>query len=476
MKKIVSFILAMVMAFTVIAVSPLTMTVNAVDRVDENSTGRGEKDPTISKNLKAGDEFFAGIDPKTGKLNSKLADDSFDLDDPKYRCVVKEDGTVTIEFFYWSPVEFLGAAAFLNPETLKAGKELIIPSKVNGYTVSEIVREWTGFADVGVKKIVIPETVQKIDTEAFRNNFFVEEIVFDGKSRLKEIGHGAFLDCRSLKSITIPASVEKLGKWAFANTDMSVDSALRKKDWHYVDGHLGGNFMTVSGIIYDAVETKYDKDDNLESYKINKPELIFDDVYSLSTVVFEKGSKLTHIGYGTFAFQKAITTVELPKNLETISVYAFHECPVNELILDAVTKTGITLVDTSEDDDSTSSENTEAKTDKKTETKSDNKTNTKPAAKPSPKNSIPAIKSAVSESAGTIELTWNDAGAASYIVYVAKSSTGRFTRYGTFTGTSATISGLESGAEYSIRVIRSDYTGELWEALGRYVPTNVTVK
>ena len=142
MKKIVSFILAIVMTFTVIAVSPFTMSVSAVERVDENSTGRRERNPTISKSLKVGDEFFAGIDIKTGKLNGKLADDSYDLDDPMYRCVVKEDGTVSIEFFYWSPAEFLGAAAFLNPETLEAGKELIIPSKVNGCTVTEIAANW----------------------------------------------------------------------------------------------------------------------------------------------------------------------------------------------------------------------------------------------------------------------------------------------------------------------------------------------
>lgn len=478
MKKIVSFILAIVMTFTVIAVSPFTMSVSAVERVDENSTGRRERNPTISKSLKVGDEFFAGIDIKTGKLNGKLADDSYDLDDPMYRCVVKEDGTVSIEFFYWSPAEFLGAAAFLNPETLEAGKELIIPSKVNGCTVTEIAANWGGFGNTGVKKIVIPETVTKIDNIAFRNNFFVEEIVFDGKSKLKEIGHGAFMDCRSLKAITIPASVETIGEYAFSCTDMSVpaDAEIRKGDWHYMNGHLGGNFMTIFGTIDDAVEiTSVDDNNQTIKYRINKPELIFDDVYSLTTVKFEGGSKLKNLVRGTFAFQKALTYTQWPIDLETISLYAYFETPVFVSILESASSLGATIVDLPEDDDdSTSSE--------KPGNKTDSTSTTKPVSKGCSINSSPVINSAVSKSAGTIELSWTDAGASGYIVYIAKDGVGNFVKSGTFTGNSATITTigkntkLQSGSTYLVRVIRSDYMGELSDVLGKYVPAKVTVK
>lgn len=467
MKKIVSFILSIVMALTVIVASPLTISVNAA-----------------STKLNAGDEFFAGIDLKTGKLNGKISYEAFELDDPVYRCVVKEDGTVTIEFFYWSPAEYYGAAAFLNPETLEPGKELIIPAKVNGYTVTEIANSQGGsFGNTGVKKIVIPKTVRKIQEEAFHNNFFLEEIVFDGKSQLKEIGYGAFLDCRSLKSITIPASVEKIEDWAFANTDMSIDAEFRRKDWHYVNGHLGGNFMTVSDIILDAIEiTSVDDESKTIKYKINKPELIFDDVYSLTTVKFEKGSKLKHIGYGTFAFQKVLKNISLPDHLETLSCQAFGGHPANGSLVEFAESKGITIVDLPENDDNTSSEKTETKTDKKTDSKTDKKTDSKTAAKTYSINSAPVVKSATSKSAGTIELSWDDVGARSYIVYIAKSSIGNYTKCGIFTGTSATISAfgksakLESGTTYTIRVIRSDYKGELWEALQKYAPVSVTVK
>lgn len=258
---------------------------------------------------------------------------------------------------------------------------------------------------------------------------------------------------------------------------MSVpsDEKLRRGDWHYVDGHLGGNFMTVYGSITSVIEiTSVDDENEIIKYKINKPELIFDDVYSLSTVVFEKGSKLKHIGFGTFAYQKSITTIDLPKDLETLSLYAFYECPINAFLLDAAIKTDITIVDLPEDDDNTSSGNTTSKTDKKTESK--------PATKTYPINSVPVIKSAASENAGTIELSWNETGAPGYIVYIAKEGTGSFVKCGTFTDTSATISSLgengklESGKTYLVRVIRSDYKGELWETLAKYTPVSVTVK
>ncbi len=470
MKKIVSFILSIVMALTVIVASPLTITVNAANDLTGNA-GKKVKNPTISSNLKAGDEIYAGIDLKTGKLNGLLADKSSDLDDPMYICTVKEDGTVSIEFYYWSPAEFRGAAAFLNPETLEPGKELIIPSKVNGYTVTELAATWNGFGNTGVKKIVIPETVKKIDGEAFLNNFFVEEIVFEGKSQLKEIGYGAFRDCRSLKSITIPASVETIGNYAFYNTDMSIDEKTRKKDWHYVNGHLGGNFMTIYGSIYDAIEiTSVDEESKTIRYKINKSELIFDDVYSLTSVKFEEGSKVKHIGYAAFGFQKALREIYLPDHLESLSYMAFWGNEGNNAIVTLALSSGVDIVDLPEGLTSNSSENT-------TSVKE-----TKPTTKTYPINSVPVIKSAASENAGTIELSWNETGAPGYIVYIAKEGMGSFVKCGTFTDTSATISSLgesgklESGKTYLVRVIRSDYKGELWEALAKYTPVSVTVK
>lgn len=486
MKKIVSFILSIVMAFTVIVASPLTINVNAANDYTGNAVKKA-KNPTISSNLKAGDKFYAGIDLKTGKLNGLLADDGSDLDLPMYICTIKEDNTLKIEFYFFSPIEFVGAAAFLNPETLEAGKELIIPSKINGFTVTELASAWSGFGNTGVKKIVIPETVKKIDDEAFLNNFFVEEIVFDGKSQLKEIGYGAFRDCRSLKSIVIPASVETIGNYAFYNTDMSVDEKARKKDSSYVDGHLGGNFLNCYEHILDAVDVVYDENDNLKSYKINKPELIFDDVYSLTSVKFEEGSKVKNIGYAAFGFQKALREIYLPDHLESLSYMAFWGNGGNNAIVAVAISSGVDIVDLPEGlDKNTISENVnikdETSTDKKTETKTDKKTETKPVSKNYSINSAPVVMSVTSENAGTIELSWNDVGASGYIVYIAAEGAGNYTKCGTFTDTSATINTLgknaklESGKTYFVRVIRSDYVGELWETLGKYAPVSVTVK
>lgn len=481
MKKFLSFILSAVMIFSIIAVSPLTVNVNADDLT--GSAGASKvKNPTLNTNLKAGDKFFAGIDAKTGNLNGKLASGSFDLDDPMYRLEIKEDGTVSIEFFYWSVFEYKGAAAFLNPKTLVAGDVLIIPDKVNGYTVSEIVNNWTGFSDTGVKKIVIPETIEKIDKEAFKGNFFLEEVEFAGKSRLKEIGYGAFADCRSLKTITIPASVETIGEFAFCNTDMSIDEKYRRSNVHYVDGHLGGNFITLSGTAV-GVDITYNDDSQVESYRITEPKLVFDDVYSLTSIKFEEGSKVKSIGYGTFAWQKALTTIELPKGLEALSCTAFYGNSANQTIIEIAESAGITILDRKDDD--ASNAKSDSQTESKTETKTDKKTDTKPTTKPAAKNNMPKIKSAKSNLTCTIDISWKDVGAPYYIVYIAKEGSTKYTNCGIFKGTTATITTfgkgdnakkLGCGSTYQIRVIRSDYTGELSAALGECTPVKVTVK
>ena len=63
------------------------------------------------------------------------------------------------------------------------------------------------------RKIVIPDSVEKIETSAFASNKNLEEIVF-GKG-LKEIGSFAFSRCESLKDVRLPEGLEILSGDAF---------------------------------------------------------------------------------------------------------------------------------------------------------------------------------------------------------------------------------------------------------------------
>ena len=131
-------------------------------------------------------------------------------------------------------------------------------------------------------KVTIPVNVESMTFNNFKGCVSLKTITFEKGSKLKAFtgGHdnnykilGAFLDCKSLTTIEIPASVESLGT-AFKGS-------------------------------------------------------------SLRTITFEKGSKLKSItgGYqnkdnysGALSDCKALTFIEIPASVETIEIAAFRGC------------------------------------------------------------------------------------------------------------------------------------------------------
>lgn len=137
-------------------------------------------------------------------------------------------------------------------------------------------------------KVTIPVNVESMTFNNFKGCVSLKTITFEKGSKLKAFtgGHdnnykilGAFLDCKSLTTIEIPASVESLGT-AFKGS-------------------------------------------------------------SLRTITFEKGSKLKSItgGYqnkdnysGALSDCKALTFIEIPASVETIEIAAFSQCSSLEMI------------------------------------------------------------------------------------------------------------------------------------------------
>lgn len=226
----------------------------------------------IAEDLKEGDIFYAGID-ENGNFNGNISTEGFGgLGVDAYHCTVKSDGTITVAYEKTTRV--------MRPAL--QGKTLTIPDSINGYSVSELAYNYTGeipagFAESGCSKIIIPDTVKTIGNNAFMESFYLEEVEFGSGSQLELIAQEAFRDCRFLKSITIPASVETIGVAAFANTTPR-------------QGRM------------DA------------------------DTYSLTAINFAEGSKLKVIGGWAFQLQKSLEAIELPDSLEKLEQCAFLGC------------------------------------------------------------------------------------------------------------------------------------------------------
>lgn len=114
----------------------------------------------------------------------------FEIDNGK--CVVPEGVTE------------IGAFEFKDCQNLKA---VVIPK-----TITRIA--FRAFANCrNLSHVTIPESVVEIHHEAFYGTGLTEVKLQEG---VQTIGHGAFIDCTSLKAITIPFTVNYIGMYAFS--------------------------------------------------------------------------------------------------------------------------------------------------------------------------------------------------------------------------------------------------------------------
>ena len=116
-----------------------------------------------------------------------------------------------------------------------------------------------------VKKVIIPDSVLIIEDEAFEGCTELNDISLSGN--IKEIGKGVFWNCTSLTSIVFPASLEKIGIYAFNRTNCrtftflgeSVSMEPGSLAWYDIedssDGRTYPTDITVRGIKESSAET-----------------------------------------------------------------------------------------------------------------------------------------------------------------------------------------------------------------------------
>lgn len=78
-------------------------------------------------------------------------------------------------------------------------------------------------------KVVIPDTVIKIDSEAFYGCSLIKEVVIP--DRVTEIKERTFADCKALKKVVLPNNMEKMGKEAFFKMPEAYFSRFKGNRW-----------------------------------------------------------------------------------------------------------------------------------------------------------------------------------------------------------------------------------------------------
>ena len=157
----------------------------------------------------------------------------------------------------------------------------------DGKTITGVASEVSG-------DIVIPEGIEKINDDAFKDNTKITGI--ECPDSLREIGKHAFWGCRNLKKIKFNDGLTSIGVEAFILTDLeSVDlpSTIDFLDWtpfeckmnvHYLNEHF---YSDINGILYSADETSlilYPRRVHEESIEIP------DSVSCIESYAFEKNT------------------------------------------------------------------------------------------------------------------------------------------------------------------------------------------
>lgn len=209
-----------------------------------------------------------------------------------------------------------------------------------------------GWAKHSQKKIIIPNFVETIDTEAFYRCIDVEEIIISSSVKyiknkafigsglkkiamgesVKSIGEKAFLgcdidgiklpnsltsigeftfaECKEIEEIVIPSSVVEIGNRTFADC-----SKLRKAS-------IEADIRTLpEGMFINCIKLReVTLPDSIQDFSI----WAFNGCTELAT--FKLPYKLKCIPECTFANCRSLREVDIPSNLEVIGKYAFSEC------------------------------------------------------------------------------------------------------------------------------------------------------
>ncbi|MBQ3151128.1 MAG: leucine-rich repeat protein [Clostridia bacterium] len=215
-----------------------------------------------------------------------------------------ENGTAVIE-------EYVGKDAYID-----------IPFKINGYYVFMLAKNCFD-SKLWIKSVIVPDTVQIIDTYAFINCRLLDDVVLSENLKVLK---GGFRNCNSLESIELPDSLRYIES-AF-NGCSGLKEIKLPKELKEISGSMFSGCRNLLGIEFLCEEAKI------------QTTSFFENCVKIESANLPEGTEW--IGESCYYGCKNLTEIILPSTIEQIRDLAFAEC--NRLIAvnipDGVTSIG----------------------------------------------------------------------------------------------------------------------------------------
>ena len=218
--------------------------------------------------------------------------------------------------------EFLEDGTIEITEYLGDNTDVVIPSKIDGYDVTQI--GYGVFHLSNIESVSLPDSVISIGDSTFGYCENLKTISLPAS--ITSIGRQAFINCTSLTNITLPNNLKSIGSMIFTGCSSLKTIEIPK------------SLKTISQEAFEGCES-------LEA--ITLPDTItriegfaFQNCYSLKSISLPKG--ISTIEYALFSECKNLKSISIPDGVNCIESSAFSGC---ESLTDIVLPKGITIID-----------------------------------------------------------------------------------------------------------------------------------
>ncbi|KAK8896292.1 hypothetical protein M9Y10_014189 [Tritrichomonas musculus] len=186
------------------------------------------------------------------------------------------------------------------------------------------------FACRDIERAIIPSTIQKIDSFAFSGCMNLQFVDFSENSELRLIEKNAFLTS-SIRKITIPEKVVEIKDgWCSSTWHLNeLSISPLNQTFKYIDNDkkLIAKKRNESDSFYEILffACRDIKKAIIPSYITEISSFAFHQCQNLTTIEFERNSKLYAIGQFAFSFS-SIEKIIIPRHVKLIDEFTFCRC------------------------------------------------------------------------------------------------------------------------------------------------------
>ena len=187
--------------------------------------------------------------------------------------------------------------------------------------------------------LVIPTSVEEINSQAFRQNYRLASVKFCEPSNLRKLANYSFWTCSSLKEVTLPSSITNIGKAFLACDSLETINvpANAKLTTIEEDAFKSNINLKHFNFLGECPLTTIGKNafanlKKLTTFKMPKTVTdiqlnAFSGCSNLATVEFDPNADIQKIGAGAFA-DCGLQRISIPKKVKEMAKEAFRNCTV----------------------------------------------------------------------------------------------------------------------------------------------------